>query len=932
MKKVNFDVFGMTCSACVSHVQKAVSKLNGVKTVNVNLLTNSMDVEFDENICNENLICEAVKKSGYEAKFQGATEKSDEELLSEKEKTQKENLKKKIRDLCFSAVFLLLIMYFSMGNMMWGFKTFDFLDHHKNPMGFALIQFLLVLPIIFIYRDFFVRGFKNLFTGKPNMDTLIAIGAGVSVVYGIFALFMISFAQSKLASVASGALIDVEHYKQILMTYHDSLYFESAGMILTLVSLGKFLEDLSKSKTTKAITNLVSLAPKTAVVLKNDIETEILAKDVQVDDIVIVKKGFAIPVDGKIIDGKASINEANITGESIPVQKLAGDEVYSSTIVESGYIKIKATKVGTDTTFESIIKLVQEASNSKAPISKLADKISAIFVPVILSIALLTFVVNLLVSHSFELALNFAITVVVIACPCALGLATPVAIMVGTGKGAENGLLIKNAEIMEKAHQIKTVVFDKTGTITEGKPKVIDFVNLTENKTTKISDSEILNVVYSLENKSEHPLAKSLINFAKNKDAVELDISDFSSLDGLGLTAKIDNDFYYCGNIKFADSKNIDVLEVQKYIDDFLKNAKIPLILIKNNEIVAIFSIKDEIKPNSKLAIERLKELKIKTIMLTGDNKKTAQIIADQVKIDKFIAEVKPDEKQKVIKSLKSNNGKLVAMVGDGVNDAPALASADVGISIGAGSDVAIETSDIVLLKNDLFDVTNIIRLSKRVLATIKLGLFWAFFYNFICVIIATGVLYYPLGIQINPMIGALAMSISSVSVVLNALTINFFKKETAVDGKIQTKSCKKNNCENHKTCKLDDSKMVQNSLKNEKCKLNQKTQNEQKNIENSSKFTQNNAKNAKDNIELQEITKNQNELQLNKKEQIMEFYVKDMMCQNCVKHITKALENIGATNINIDLESKKVTATTSKSKEEVFGAVADAGYTPTEN
>lgn len=925
MKKIKFDVFGMTCSACQSHVQNAVEKLDGIKSVNVNLLTNSMVADFDEKICNEKMICESVENAGYRAVAESefTSQKSDDEILKEKELISKKERKTKLKNLIISAVFLLAIMYFSMGNMMWGFKTFDFLDHHKSPMGFALIQFILVLPIIYIYRDYFTRGFKNLFTGKPNMDTLIAVGAGVSIIYGIVALFVISYAQAMLAGGANGMAVDTEYYKNLLMTYHDSLYFESAGMILTLVSLGKYLEDISKSKTTNAITKLIGLAPKTAVVLRENKEVEILAKDVSLNDILIIKKGFVVPVDGEIIEGTASINESNITGESIPVQKTNGESVYASTIVESGFIKIKATKVGKDTAFESIMTLVQEASNSKAPISKLADKVSGVFVPVILGIALVTFIVNLLISKSFELSLNFAITVVVIACPCALGLATPVAIMVGTGKGAENGLLIKNAEIMEKAHQIKTIVFDKTGTITEGKPRVVDFINLSNDA---ILDSEILDIAYSIEMKSEHPLAKSIINFAKEKSAKEIEISNFNSLEGFGLIARVKGDDYYLGNINIEKQQKIDTKKVKIYLEEFLKTAKIPLILLKNDEIIAIFAIKDEIKQNSRLAIEKLKQLKIKTIMLTGDNKKTAEIISKQVGIDDFIAEVKPDEKQKIISSLKTNDGKLVAMVGDGVNDAPALASADIGIAIGSGSDVAIETSDIVLLKNDLFDVTNIIRLSKRVLSTIKLGLFWAFFYNFICVIVATGIFYYPFGFQINPMIGALAMSISSVSVVLNALTINLFKKETAETYQNKVNKNGKNlyNRINGKN-KIDG---IDENLKNEK------TQNSLKISEKEANTTQITDKNPYSlNLENKDKLKNteENNKNLDKKEQIMEFYVKDMMCQNCVKHITKALENLDAKEIVVDLDTKKVSVKTDKSKDEVYSAIQNAGYTPTD-
>lgn len=919
MKISNFDVFGMSCSACQSHIEKAVKKLDGIFKVEINLLTNSMVVEFDENKISENDICGAVESAGYGAEVvRDKFENNEIKISSDENENRKKSKDSKLKNLIISFLFLICLMYFSMGNMMWGFKTFDVFDHKKNPMGFALIQFVLLLPILYIYRDYFFKGFKNLFNGQPNMDSLIAIGSSISTLYGVFALFMMSFAESKLAGNSFGEICDVEYYKNILETYHNCLYFESAGMILTLVSLGKYLEDLSKRKTTKAISNLVNLSPKTAIVFRNGKEIEILAKDVLVGDVVIIKKGFVVPVDGKIIEGTASINESNITGESIPVQKNIGDEVFSSTVVESGFMKIKAMKVGNDTTFETIVKLVKEASNSKAPISKLADKISAIFVPVILTIALATFIVNLCVSHSFELSLNFAITVVVIACPCALGLATPVAVMVGSGKGAECGLLIKNAEIMENAHLIKTIVFDKTGTITEGNPKVIDFVNLTTNNIPekRICDEEILSVANSIELKSEHPLARAITKFAETKNITTKNIDEFKSVDGLGLFSKIDSDEYFIGNMSISKERTIDTSAIVGFVEEFSKNAKLPLILMKNNEIIAIFSIKDEIRENSIDAISRLKQIKIKTIMLTGDNKKTAECVAEQVGVDEVISQVKPDEKQEVIKNLKLKSKNLVAMVGDGVNDAPALATADIGISIGAGSDVAIETSDIVLLKNDIFDVVNVLKLSKTILSKIKFGLFWAFFYNLICVIIATGVFYYPFGLKINPMIGALAMSLSSVSVVLNALTINLFKKEKPILKNVTTQANVETNlfdCKTSGVCYLDKVK-TENINKND----SKKTQNDDIIIENCDKY---NEISEKFNVELKI-----------KKEEFMEFFVKDMMCQKCVNHITKTLEDLGVAEIQIDLENKKVKIQTEISKEEVFDAISKAGYNPTED
>ena len=741
----------MTCSACQAHVQKALEKVEGVNSVNVNLLKNNAVVEYDENVCNVEKLSLAVENAGYK-------------LIADVASTPQVPLAKKdytLAKLITCIVLLLILMYFSMGNMMWDFPAPKVFDHHANPMGFALLQFLLVLPILFIYRNYFSSGFKKLFRLKPNMDSLIAVGATASLIYGVFALFMISYAQSM---VSAGT--NAEHWKEVLMTYHDSLYFESAGMILTLVSLGKYLEGLSKKKTTAAVTRLMDLAPKRATVLRDGEEVEIAAEDVQVGDILVVKNGASVPVDGVITEGSASLNQSNITGESMPVFKAEGDEVFSSTTVTAGYFRMRASKVGDDTSIASIIRLVDEASNSKAPISKLADKISGVFVPIILAIALVTLIANLIAGSSFELSLNFAISVVVIACPCALGLATPVSIMAGTGKGAQCGLLIKNAEILEKAHLIKTVVLDKTGTITEGKPKVTDY----EGR------DGIINAVYSLEHKSEHPLALSIVEYAKSHGAVLLDVDDYRSIEGRGIEGKIDGKRYMVGNLKMAEDNGADISEARTKVDAYASEGKTPLLIICGNEIVGIIAVKDTVKAGSVSAIKELIKRGIKVVMLTGDNQATANVIAKEVGVSEVIADVYPADKQRVIESLKSDGKHLVAMVGDGVNDAPALTAADLGIAIGGGSDVAMECSDIVLLRNDLMDVLNVISLSRRVLNTIRLGLFWAFFYNFVCVIIATGAFYYISGFKINPMIGALAMSISSVSVVLNALTINFFR------------------------------------------------------------------------------------------------------------------------------------------------------------
>ena len=756
--KLKFNVEGMTCASCQAHVSKAVEQLEGTSKVNVNLLKNTLDVEVDEAKCDASKIEDAVQKAGYKAYIPNANKKTDK--LIEKNHD--------LAYLIFSLVDLLVIMYFSMGHMMWGWPVPKVFNMHTNPMGFSLVQFILVLPIIFLYRKYFINGFKKLIKLSPNMDTLIAIGATFSIAYGIYCLFMISMEYTE---------------------YHMYLYFEAAGMILTLVSLGKYLEKLSKRKTTTAIEKLMDLSPKEAVVLKDNIETKVKIEEVKLGDIVVVKKGDSVPVDGKIIEGNASIDQSNITGESIPVYKTANDDVYSSTIVTAGYIKVKATKVGEDTSIANIIKLVDEASNSKAPISKLADKISGVFVPVILAIALVTFIINLIVSKDFQIALNFAITVIVIACPCALGLATPVAIMVGTGKGAENGLLIKNAEILEKAHHIKTVVLDKTGTITEGKPRVTDFESFE-------SDSDLLSVIYSLENMSDHPLALSMIEYAKENNANLLEVKEFKTTDGRGIEGIVNNSKYFIGNYKSVEELKLNTKELEDKVNNLSYQGKTPLLIIKDNKVVGLIAVKDEVKESSKQAISELRNKGIKVIMLTGDNRKTAEAIAKEVNVDEVISDVHPEDKQKVINSLKTNDKNLIAMVGDGVNDAPALTSADLGIAIGGGSDIAIESADIVLLRNDLLDVLNVISLSKRVINTIKLSLFWAFFYNFVCVILSTGFLYYLTDkkFMMTPMIASVAMSISSVSVVLTSLTINFFKVKKAKNSNNSSVSIKEKN------------------------------------------------------------------------------------------------------------------------------------------
>ena len=741
MKK-KFNVEGMTCAACQVHVQKATEKVKGVKSVNVNLLANTMEVEFDENVCNVEQISLSVDKAGYKAYV------PEQKILAK----QKDN---DLAKLIAAFIFLIILMYVAMSHM-WNLPLPTFVNCDKNPVGFAFLQFILTLPVVYIYRNYFISGFKKMFKLKPNMESLISLGASASLIYGIVSIFIMSYA------ISNNDIDTVNEYKM-------NLYFESVSMILTLVSLGKYFEKLSKKKTTVALNKLMDLAPKKATILVNNIEKIVDINEVREGDILIIKKGESVPVDGQIVDGSASFDQANITGESLPVYKGLNEIVYASTILSSGYVKIKALKVGQDTSIANIIKLVEEASSSKAPISKLVDKISGIFVPVVLGISLVTLITFLIIEKDLELAFNFAISVLVIACPCALGLATPVAIMVGTGKGAENGLLIKNAEILEKVQYIKTLVIDKTGTLTQGKTEVVDVVCFSEDN--------LLEIAYALENKSEHPLSEAIIRYASDNNVKLLDAINFKSVEGKGVEADILNKRYYAGNIRYVS----DYLSVDETIKDkceqFALEGKTPLVFFDLEKVIGIIVITDPLKPTTIQAIKELKEIGVDVVMLTGDNKLTANTIAKKVGIEKVYAELFPTDKKDIIVSLKKDNHHLVAMVGDGVNDALALTEADLGVSLGKGSDIAKESSDIVLLRDDLLDIKNIILLSKRIFNTIKGNLFWAFFYNCIGIILASGLLYYtPLEIKLSPMIGSLAMSFSSVFVVLNALTINFFK------------------------------------------------------------------------------------------------------------------------------------------------------------
>lgn len=762
-----FNVTGMTCSACSAHVEKSVKKLNGVKSVNVNLLQNNMHVDFDETAVSVDDIINAVVSGGYGASVAGnKQEKKDNKIDNEIS-----NMKFR---LIVSLACLVPLMYISMGHM-WGWPFLSVFHGAENGITFALTQMLLTLPIMYVNRKYYITGFKTLFHGAPNMDSLIAIGSGAAFVYGIIAIYCIGY------GLGHGD-------KEFAHSYMMNLYFESAAMILALITLGKFLESRAKGKTSQAIEKLIDLSPKTAVVIRDGKEITVGVDDVQIGEIVVVKAGQSVPLDGVIVEGNGAIDESAITGESIAVEKNVGDKVIGATINKSGYFKFKVEKVGEDTALSQIIHLVEEASASKAPIAKLADKVSGIFVPVVISIAVITIIVWLLLGKGISFALSMGISVLVISCPCALGLATPTAIMVGTGKGAQYGILTKSAESLETAHQVDTVVLDKTGTITEGKPSVTDIAPV------GISDKELLQIAASIEYLSEHPLAKAIVEKA---DGLEFsDVADFEQIVGQGVKGNVDGKKVLAGNYKMMRENNIEVSEDEIFAND----GKTSLYFAVDNKFVGIIAVADTIKETSRQAIEDMRNMGLDVIMLTGDNAVTANAIKNKLPLSSAVAEVLPSDKEEVVRKLQQS-GHKVAMVGDGINDAPALTRADVGIAIGAGTDIAIESADIVLMKSNLQDVVTSIELSHSVIKNIKENLFWAFFYNALGIPIAAGVLYGIAGLKLNPMIAALAMSFSSVFVVSNALRLRFFKPKC---NNIKTVKNEKENITMTKTIKIN--------------------------------------------------------------------------------------------------------------------------------
>ena len=749
--KEKFTVTGMTCSACSAHVEKAVSKVPGVSSVSVNLLGGSMLVEHNPDVTDQAIVS-AVAGAGYGASPASAAVKAAAPAAN----TVEDELKHMKARLISSFCFLIPLFYLSMGHMM-GWPLPAFFHDSRNALSVALIQLLLTLPIMYINDKYYKVGFKTLWRRSPNMDSLIAVGSAAAVIYGLAAIFQISF------GLGHGDAERVAHYSM-------DLYFESAGMILTLITLGKFLETRSRRKTGEAITKLMDLAPKTASVLRDGREMELPVEQVAPGDLVLVRPGQSVPVDGEVTDGWSSVDESALTGESIPVEKSPGDRVIAASINQSGSFTMRALKVGEDTTLAQMIRLVDEASSSKAPIAKLADKVSGVFVPVVMGISPVTAAVWLLATGSVERALTSAVAVLVISCPCALGLATPVAIMVGTGKGAENGILIKSAEALEAMHAIDTVVLDKTGTVTEGKPRVTGLY-----PAGNTAAEELLCVAASLEGPSEHPLAAAIVEEARQRGVPLAPVTGFTAVHGRGVKGSIQGKDFLAGNRAMMEEAGIDLGHDRLTADAIAEDGKTPLFFAGSKRLLGIVAVADTVKPTSHAAIQALRDMHVDVVMLTGDNARTARAIGKSLPLTQVIAEVLPADKERHIARLQSE-GRKVAMVGDGINDAPALARADVGLAIGAGADIAMESADIVLMKSDLRDVPAALQLSKAVLRNIKQNLFWAFFYNAVCIPVAAGVLALFGGPQLNPMLAAAAMSLSSVTVVSNALRLKLFQ------------------------------------------------------------------------------------------------------------------------------------------------------------
>lgn len=842
--KQKFDVTGMTCSACSAHVEKSVCKLEGIAAVNVNLLQNSMTVEYDEAVLKTDDIIHAVESGGYGAFPQGA--KQADAASEAPRNVAAEEMHSMKKRLIASFCFLIPLFYISMGHMM-GAPLPAVLLGNENIMSFALTQLLLTTPVLIINKKYFTVGFKALWNRAPNMDSLIALGSSASYLYSIFAIYAMGW------HLGRGNIMQAHHYSM-------ELYFESAAMILTLITVGKYMETRSKGKTSEAISKLMDLAPKMATVLRNGNETEIPVEQVIAGDIVIVRPGQSIPVDGRLLEGFSAVDESAITGESIPVEKQPGDTVIGATVNKSGYFKMEATRVGNDTTLSQIITLVEEAGASKAPIAKLADKVSGVFVPVVICIAVLTAIVWLVLGQPFAFALSIGIAVLVISCPCALGLATPTAIMVGTGKGAEYGVLIKSAESLEIAHQVNAVVLDKTGTLTEGKPVVTDVL-----PASGVLRNPFLRAAASLESLSEHPLAEAIVLYAKGMEIEPDAAQNLRATAGQGIEADVSGKKIFGGNLKMMQERGIDLGGFAEKAETLAAEGKTPLFFAEENKLLGVLALADTLKPTSKAAVDAFHRMGVDVVMLTGDNKRTADAIAGKLGI-RAVAEVLPQDKEQEVRRLQEE-GKKVAMIGDGINDAPALTRADVGIAIGAGTDVAMESADIILMKSDLMDAVTAIQLSHATIRNIKQNLFWAFFYNVLGIPLAAGVFYHALEWKLNPMFAAAAMSFSSAFVVGNALRLKLFKPENtgAPEHKMIT--------ETHLSNKNDTNKEA---------------------------------------INMKKVLK-----------------IEGMMCGHCTGRVEKALNEMDGVTATVSLEGKSADVTLSKdiSDDALIKTVADAGY-----
>ena len=751
MKKQLLDITGMSCSACSSRIEKVVNRMQGVEQMSVNLLKNNAHVTFDESVVDEKAIIARIEKLGFGARVHAANVAAP----VPQQDTAAQEMEEMRQRLIGSLIFAGLVFYQHMGRM-WGWPLPSFILGQENELINALLQMLWCIPVLFIDRKYFIHGVRNLLSGAPNMDSLIAVGSGASFIYGLYSVFGMAYAFG-------------HNCLDLLPGFADALYFEASAVILALVTVGKFMEARAKSHTSDAIKALMNLTPKTALVERHGLQGEIPVEEVVTGDVLIVKSGASVPVDGKIIEGSAALDESALTGESLPVDKTIGDKVIGGTINRSGYFKMEATAIGADTALAKIIALVDEATSSKAPIAKLADKVSGYFVPAVIGIAVLAAVVWLALGASWHFALTIAISVLVISCPCALGLATPTAIMVGTGRGAKSGILIKSATALETAHKIDTVILDKTGTITAGKPVVTDILPI------KITENELLAFAAGLEKLSEHPLGEAIVAAAEAKQLVLPEAGNYKQIPGQGVTAELAGAECAAGNLKLLEALNVDVSSLMERYDKLAAQGKTPLYFVRAGELLGCIAVADTVKPTSREAIGKLQAMGLRVLMVTGDNQATAEAIRAQVGVDEAVAQVLPQDKEAVIRKLQQE-GHIVAMVGDGINDAPALARADIGIAIGAGTDIAIEAADMVLIKSDLLDVAKAICLSRRVMTNIKENLFWAFIYNAVGIPFAAGVFYTAFGWLLNPLIAAAAMSCSSVSVVTNALRLRFIK------------------------------------------------------------------------------------------------------------------------------------------------------------